>query len=79
MDTVDIHGCFFGIAGYLPDYSTNTARGTLDHVTLRDNRDVRSTTPPVVVNTTCGHEPPGRRAGHVGRLCERLKRGAHRR
>jgi hypothetical protein len=35
--TVDIHDCFFGVVGYLPDYSTNSARATLDHVTLHDH------------------------------------------
>ena len=63
---MDIHGCFFGIAGYLPDYSTNTARATLDHVTLRDNWDVRSATPPVVVNTTCGTSLQGDGQGTWG-------------
>lgn len=34
---VDIHGCVFGVVGYLPEYSTNVSHATIDHVILRDN------------------------------------------
>jgi hypothetical protein len=34
---IDIHGCNFGVAGYILEYSTNRARVTLDHVVVHDN------------------------------------------
>lgn len=35
--SIDIHHCAFGIVGYIPEYSTNRARATIDHVILHDN------------------------------------------
>ena len=34
---IDIHGCNFGVAGYILEYSTNRARVTMDHVVVHDN------------------------------------------
>jgi len=34
---IDIHGCNFGIAGYILEYAGNRARATIDHVVLHDN------------------------------------------
>ena len=34
---IDIHGCNFGIVGYILEYSANRARATIDHVVLHDN------------------------------------------
>jgi hypothetical protein len=34
---IDIHGCNFGVVGYILEYSTNRARVTLDHVVVHDN------------------------------------------
>jgi len=53
--TVDIHGCFFGIAGDLPDFSDNIARATLDHVTLRDNEFEGVTAKRLVASDVVSH------------------------
>jgi hypothetical protein len=34
---IDIHGCNFGIVGYILEYNNNRARATIDHVILHDN------------------------------------------
>jgi hypothetical protein len=34
---IDIHGCTFGIVGYILQYNDNRARATIDHVILHDN------------------------------------------
>jgi hypothetical protein len=34
---IDIHGCNFGIVGYILQYNDNKARATIDHVIVHDN------------------------------------------